>query len=149
MKQLVNIICPMFGLSCRHCSEEYSYNPYTEIKRDPITKIFIPVKTGMKKTPLGLWCNDAGAWVNEMQYCTVIWGNANVRERKPEKKKVKKRTTPIVKPVKKHTLEKSRIARSVKASISKLSKKNTTVKKERGVKGGTIKKTKLPDIIQL
>ena len=134
MKGLVNEVCPMFGLACRHCSSEHAIRPYTEIRKDPITKLYTPVRTGSKKTPIGLYCNDAGMWIDEMHYCTVIWGNANLREKKPKKQKVIKRTTPIAKPAKKHTRGKSPIVRSVKASTSKLPKKSIIVKKERGVK---------------
>ena len=148
----------MFEMRCRHCSEEHDYRPYTEIKRDPATKLCVPIRSGKKKVSLGMYCNDAGKWIEEMHFCPVIWANSqkpaftksqDLKQGSPIKKKVKKRTTPIVKRAKKHTRAKSRTARIVKASKSPASKKSTSVKKGRGDKRGKNRRTLLPDIIQL
>ena len=161
MKELVDPMCPMFNTRCRHCSEESTHRSYTEIKQDPTTKLFIPIRIGKKKINLGMYCNDAGKWIEEMHYCTVMWGNSNhptftPLDTKPkQKRKVKKRTIPIVKPAKKPLLAKSRIARTAKVLKSKPSKKVIIIKKERvikkgrEVKVGKKKRTSLPDIIQL
>ena len=155
MKELINEVCPMFGLRCRHCSEEHTYRPYTEIKRDPATKLCVPIRSGKKKVSLGMFCNDAGKCVEKMHFCPVVWGNANKPIFVPhnvkikQKRKVKKRITLIVKPAKKPLGAKSRTARIVKASKSRMSKKNTVVKKGRGDKVGKNRRKILPDIIQL
>jgi hypothetical protein len=158
MRTLINEVCPMFQMRCRHCSEEHDYRPYTEIKRDPATKLCVPIKSGKKKVSLGMFCNDAGEWVEEMHYCPVIWANSqkptftksvNLKQERPIKKKVSKRITRTAKPAKKPIRVKSHTARLVKVSKSPISKKSTSVKKGRGDKRGKNKRTTLPKIIQL
>lgn len=73
MKQLINPICKMFNNSCRHCSEESTYRPYTEIIRDSYSGLYKPVRTSKKRIDLGQYCNNYNAWVNDMYYCPVIW----------------------------------------------------------------------------
>lgn len=145
MKELINETCPMFGLQCRHCSEEHDYRPYTEIKRDPTTKLCVPIRSGKKKVSLGMFCNDAGKWIEEMHFCPVIWANSqkptftksvSLKSGTPIKKRVSKRTTHTAKPAKKPIRAKSHTVRNVKVSKSKPLKKSIVVKKGRGDKIG-------------
>jgi hypothetical protein len=47
---------------------------------------YIPIKTGYKKIVLGSFCNDSGKWVDDMNYCPVIYSQANYREVVPKQK---------------------------------------------------------------
>jgi hypothetical protein len=118
--QIENIICTLFNTPCRHCSREHAFRPYTKIVKDT-TGLFKPVGIGNMNVDLGLYCNDAGEWVDRMSFCPVKWDKANYadvmaeynakqeKERiKEEKKKsrkkvvkvpvVKKRLTGVIKP---------------------------------------------------
>jgi hypothetical protein len=126
MKALVNPICKMFNLACRHCSEE---------KRNDIQREGNLVDQNFKKTvaviELGQYCNDFGGWVEDMRYCPVIWGNTRKEQKTLEGMVGVKRTTRTVKPVKKHMPGKSRTAQSVKAFNSRQLKKRSTTRKHK------------------
>ena len=100
--------CNMFNEPCRHCSREHTYRPCTKIIKDPKLGIFKPSGLDRIEIDLGLYCNDAGKYVDEMQYCPSKWSKANwdkmVKEylekekKKPVKKVVKKQPTKATKP---------------------------------------------------
>ena len=162
----LDILCTMFNLPCRHCSTEHK----TEIVREG-TIADMNFKKHEVIVDLGQYCNNhaigQSGWIKDMSSCPIIddiirWvvhrGNMKPVPQTPEKPKVrKKRTTHTVKPVKKSTRVKSRIARTVKVSKSKPLKKSTVVKKERVVKkakgvdkgNGKNRRTAQSSIIQL
>ena len=166
MNPPIDIVCTMFNLPCRHCSNEHK----NEIVREG-TIADMNFKKNEVVVDLGLYCNNhpigQSGWIKEMSSCPVIddvmrWvvcrDNMKPAPQIPEKPKVrKKRTTRIVKPAKKPTRVKSRTARTVKVSKSKPLKKSIIVKKERVVKkekgvgkgNGKSRRTTLPNIIQL
>ena len=165
MNPPIDIVCTMFNLPCRHCSNEHK----NEIVREG-TIADMNFKKHEVVVDLGLYCNNhpigQSGWIKDMPSCPIIddvirWvvyrGNMKPLSQMLENPKVrKKRTTRIVKPAKKPTRAKSHIARTVKVSKSKPLKKSTTVKKERVVKKGKgVKKIGknrrkiLPNTIQL
>ena len=94
--------CSMFGTPCRHCSSEHIYRPCTRIVRDPTSKIWKPTGLDRIKIDLGLFCNDAGKYIDEMTYCPIKWSAANwdrmlkeylEKEKRPVKKVTKPKPT--------------------------------------------------------
>jgi hypothetical protein len=69
--------CNMFMEKCRHCSREHTLRPYTKIEKDETTGLFKPVGLGSIRVDLGLYCNDAGKWVDQMNVCPIKWDKAN------------------------------------------------------------------------
>lgn len=126
--------CSMFNEPCRHCSREHIYRPCTKIVKDPTSKIWKPVGLDRIKIDLGLYCNDAGKYVDEMQYCPVKWSKANWDTmladylKKEEEKKKKK---PVKKPIKKDTKPTKRLIKitNVKPKTNKVVTKGVTKRK--------------------
>ena len=100
-KKLELETCSMFGDKCRHCSHEYIYRPCTRIERVSTSKIYKPVGLDRIKIDLGLYCNDAGKYVDDMQYCPIKWDKANWGKMIKEylEKEVKKKKRPVKKVV--------------------------------------------------
>ena len=86
---------------------ERSYRAGTEIIKDPSSKLFKPLKLVVVVAELGEYCNDGNAWVREMHYYPVVWGNSlqkglqNTRKKQNKKsykerecKKIDKRQAP-------------------------------------------------------
>jgi hypothetical protein len=79
-KGIAILICPMFSTPCKHCSEEHTMHPHTTLVKDITTKLFKPGKNGNTITSLGFYCNDAGKYIVDMQYCPVRWSQSNYLE---------------------------------------------------------------------
>jgi hypothetical protein len=108
------------------------------------TGLFKPVGVGSMSVDLGLYCNDAGEWVDRMNVCPIKWDKANYtdmmaeynankeKERvKEEKRKARKKV--VKKPTK----------QPIKVTKSKPQKKKIVTRKpvKKPVKG--VKKRKL------
>jgi len=91
MSEIQNDVCPMFGDRCRHLSIEKTSRPYTELQKDPSTKLFKPLRAGRKVVIIGEFCNDAGKWVADMHYCPVKYSLANPIKEAAVKKKHSRR----------------------------------------------------------
>jgi|SRR5271157_862399 len=71
---LTDIVCPMFGDVCRHCSLEITIRPFAKIKKNLITGLFEPDGQGSKKVELGEFCNNSGIhYVRDLHYCPRRW----------------------------------------------------------------------------
>jgi hypothetical protein len=137
--------CNMVNTPCRHCSREHIYRPCTRIQRDPNSKIYKPIGLDRIKIDLGLYCNDAGKYVDEMQYCPVKWSKANwnkmladyLKKEEAKKKRELKKPVKVTKPVKKV------IKKPIKKQIKRLTKV-TNVKPQKkkfvSIKKSTVKK---------
>jgi hypothetical protein len=112
-------ICSMFGEHCRHCSREHSYRPYTKIEKDKTTGLFKPVGIGNMNVDLGLYCNDAGEWVDRMNVCPIKWDATKKEQRAEEyKKRVEKEKKNLVKKDIKNPIVKKRpILKSTKRKV--------------------------------
>lgn len=84
-----DLTCPMFGDVCRHCSPTIEVRPYTKIERDSRTGLYVQKGIGKNFVDLGLYCNNIGAYVNDLHYCPARW--ALHRGVVKPKKEVKKR----------------------------------------------------------
>lgn len=81
MAKLVNDFCPLGKTECRHCSIAYAIREYTRVEKDVKTKLFKPVGRGRKKVEIGEYCNDAGKYVADMNYCPIQWDKAKKGKR--------------------------------------------------------------------
>ncbi|MFA5745641.1 MAG: hypothetical protein WCX79_00205 [Candidatus Paceibacterota bacterium] len=134
VKDLPLETCSMFMEKCKHCSREHAFRPYTKIVKDT-TGLFKPVGIGNMNVDLGLYCNDAGEWVDRMSFCPVKWDKANYADvmkeynAKQEKERVKEE--------RKKAREKAK-----KVVIKKIIKKpvKKVVAKKKPVKGVTKRK---------
>ena len=71
---LVDIVCPMFGEPCRHCSVHTESRPYTKIKKSTVGKFYEPVGLGKTIVTIGEFCNNDGTHlVQDMHYCPARW----------------------------------------------------------------------------
>lgn len=116
--------CSMFDEKCRHCSHEHTYRPCTRIVKDPTSKIWKPVGLDRIEIDLGLYCNDAGQYVDEMHYCPVKWSKSKwerMIKEYLEKEVVKKRPAKVteVKPQKKRVVTNKPIKKVVTKDVSK------------------------------
>jgi hypothetical protein len=76
----------MFGDICVYVSHETSRHPYTKLKK--INGIFAPDVQGVAIHELGAYCNNVGAWVEQMNTCPVRWQRANKPKAPPQKWKI-------------------------------------------------------------
>ena len=78
MRELKNDICLMFEKECRFVSNEFTYRPFTEIKKE--NGVYKPIAQGKKKCSVGQICNthEIGKtpWVEQMNTCPVLWSRA-------------------------------------------------------------------------
>ena len=109
-------VCPLFKDPCRHCSHEHTWRPCTKLKKDIRTGRLVPDGLGRVEIDLGYYCNDAGRFVENMQWCPIKWDKANwnkmikeylEKEKKaPKKRGVKKVVDVVKKPAKKKVVTK-------------------------------------------
>jgi hypothetical protein len=85
----------MFGNECRFCSDEYTYRPYTEIKKE--NGVYKPISQGKKRCEVGQICNTQeigkNPWISQMHTCPVAWsvaryGKIPICEKTKPKKKI-------------------------------------------------------------
>ena len=82
--------CPMFGDLCRHCSHEKARSGnFTKIEFNLTTKRYDPKGLGHNIIDLGAYCNNIGAYVQDLHYCPAR--RALHRGIVPLKKEVKER----------------------------------------------------------
>jgi hypothetical protein len=118
----------MFNEPCRHCSREHTYRPCTKIIKDPTTKLYKPAGLDRVEIDLGLFCNDAGRYVDEMQYCPAKWSKVNwegmikeyLEKKEKEEKKEKKR---VVRKTENPTKKKIVTGKPIKKVVTKGVKK--------------------------
>lgn len=145
LKNLPLETCTMFGDSCRHCSREHAFRPYTKIVKDT-TGLFKPVGIGNMNVDLGLYCNDAGEWVDRLQVCPIRWDKANYADvmaeynANKEKERVKEEKRKARKKVVRKPVEEV-VKRVVKKPVKKVIKKATKKPVKKPVK--SVKKRKL------
>jgi hypothetical protein len=95
MKAKLESKCPMFDDMCRHCSLETTTRAFTVLGKDPKTQLFMPVKQSKVVVDLGAFCNNIGAWVEDMHYCPSRWALYRGKD-KPTVKPVVKKKKPSV-----------------------------------------------------
>jgi hypothetical protein len=78
MKTIVEEVCELTNKPCQFVSNEFTYRPFTEIKKE--NGIFKPISHGKKKCSVGQICNTAKIgttpWVDQMNTCPVLWSKA-------------------------------------------------------------------------
>ena len=78
MKEIIYDTCEMFGNPCRFVSNEFTYRPFTEIRKE--NGVFKPISQGKKKCSVGQICNTAKIgttpWVDQMNTCPVLWARS-------------------------------------------------------------------------
>ena len=129
--------CTMFGDPCRHCSREHAFRPYTKIVKDT-TGLFKPVGVGSMSVDLGLYCNDAGEWVDRMNVCPIKWDRANYadmmaeyntnKEKERVKEEKRKARGKIVKKVVKKPIKVTKSKPRGKKIVTKKSVKKPVIK---------------------
>lgn len=144
-EHIENIICSLFNTPCRHCSREHAFRPYTKIVKDT-TGLFKPVGIGSMSVDLGLYCNDAGEWVDRMNVCPIKWDKANYADMmveyniNKEKEHVKEEKRKARNKVAKKVVKKP-VKKPVKKVVKKVIKKATKKPVKKPAKG--VKKRKL------
>jgi len=71
----------MFGISCRHLSMEATRRDGTIVVKDERTGLFRPTGRMTERIELGPYCNDAGKYVADMNYCPIQWDKAKKGKR--------------------------------------------------------------------
>jgi DNA primase catalytic subunit len=86
------------------------------------------------KIDLGLYCNDAGKYVDEMHYCPVMWSKSNWNKmladylKKEEAKKKRELKKPMKKVINKPIKKQTKRLRKV-TNVKPQKKKIVTIKK--------------------
>jgi hypothetical protein len=100
--KILDEMCSLTGIECRHCSQEVVVRPYTNISLE--NGHYVPKGQGRKICEVGQICNTApigsNPWIDQMNTCPVKWavaryGRCPVGEKKTTKKKVVKKKKPV------------------------------------------------------
>ena len=106
--KLHNVTCSMFGNECQFCSDEYTYRPYTEIKKE--NGVYKPIAQGKKRCEVGQICNTQeigkNPWISQMHTCPVAWSVARYGKDAPPIKKERKQKKVIVAKILPHSSSK-------------------------------------------
>jgi len=116
---MTDTVCPMFGDVCGYHSKVYMTRPYTQIWKNPKTKMFEPAGLGRSIVDIDDFCNNhpigSSGRISEMHYCPKRWalyrGGVKVEKMKKRKcvrkekvvteKKVVKKKIPTKRKIKK------------------------------------------------
>lgn len=59
--------------NCRFLSQEHLFVPYSTLVENPKTKRLCVGTTGIKKEPVGIYCNNVSDWVSNLTFCPARW----------------------------------------------------------------------------